>query len=398
MPNSKKNRDVIIVGAGPVGLCLAKKLGQEGIKTLLLEKEESLSIQSKAITVWPVTQSILKNIGLLKTFEQESMAFDNLVLHDADTNKKLLKLPLKELADQTPHPQLLIIPQNKTEKLLRDSINSENNVELLLGAEAIAFEDLEKEVEVTYTQNREKHNTKARFLIGCDGAHSFVREELKLELEGKTFPFKAGLADVKLKSEKKYDFPRISNKNNTCIGFHIEDHIWRIIFIRRRDEDINVSDAIDQTMTQLFENESYETIWESNFNLHTRIATHFTVGNITLAGDAAHLNSPVGGQGMNAGIVDTKLLTLKISEALKTDSNSPLLEYAKIRREAINKGVNKNTGFITSLLLFKKGKFIKVFIRLINLLLKIQPIRHRFLMGVTMLSNNHHINKTDKSK
>lgn len=378
--------EVIIVGAGPVGLSLAIQLGKCGKRVLILEKENTTSEHSKAITVWPATQEILYKMDVLQEFQKEALHFKTIKLCDADQEKFLIEFPIKELKNDTPFPELLILPQYRTEKILRKNLEKYESVEIRFGTEVISVSDRENIVKLKYRKEGKEFEAAGKLLIGCDGANSFVRSALDIDLIGKTFPFTAGLADIKLKSDKRFHSPRFFSGDHLFIGFYIGDDLWRIIFLKEDSLNVSIGDKLKEIVQKLFGKEQFEKVWESEFRLHSRSAEKFQQGNIVLAGDAAHLNSPVGGQGMNAGIIDTSRLNEALLEALRQNSNDPLKQYAENRRNNIKKGVNRNTAFMTSLLLRKNGRYARTVIKTLSLLLKIGWIRHKFLRKMTLLS------------
>ncbi len=378
--------DTIIVGAGPVGLSLAIQLGMEGKSILLLEKKPSTSKYSKAITVWPPTQEIFQEIGILQEIEKEAVHHHKIQLYDSDHTRPLLEFPLEELKNKTPFPRLLILPQYKTEAILKKQLEKIENVEIRFGAEVFSVISRPDEVEIRYRNKDSEQREFARFLVGSDGGNSTVREQLNMKMKGKTFPFKAGLADIKLRSTQNFHSPRLSTSEHLYISFYIGDNIWRIVFLKKESVQHTLGEKLETAVKLLFEEEKFEKIWESEFRLHSRIAEKFSHQNIVLAGDAAHLNSPVGGQGMNAGIIDSLSLKNALLKALKQDSDLPLKKYAEKRKKSVKKGVNRNTAFITSLLLRNHGNYAKFFFRTLKLILRLRWIRHKFLLKMTMLS------------
>lgn len=383
--------DVLIVGAGPVGLALAKGLAQDGRSVLILEKKSCLSEHSKAATVWPGTQEVLNRLNVLSSFEDQSLIVKTLKLIDADSKQEstLLELPLLELKERTPFPRLLIIPQDQTERLLYDSLKQLENVQLRFSAEVKAIKDLGDRVEAEYSSLGIPASVRSRFLIGCDGAHSTVRQSLNLHLDGETYPIKAALADVELISPNTCSGFRISTKNQPYVGIEIGKNRWRLILLVKTEIDLDLKSATEQAVKELFGEVAFKTLWQSEFKLHRRTASQFSKGNIVLAGDAAHLNSPLGGQGMNAGIQDTETLRRSLETAFKENSNCPLQSYSEQRRASVLSGVNRNTGLMTSFLLLDNGKFLKFFLKALSLILKVPWIRQRFLLNLAMLSASY---------
>lgn len=297
----------------------------------------------------------------------------------------LVTFPLERLRKKTPFPRLMLLPQYKTEAILLKRLKCYGTAEVKFGVEATSIGEKENSVTVGYASKDRTGFFSGRYLIGCDGANSFVREELGIKLSGQTFPFKAALADIRIDRSTHFESPRISGRKKVQISFRIDKDLWRVIFIRGGGEEAPISGQLKESINSLFGKIAYREIWNSEFSLHSRTAEAFARGHIVLAGDAAHINSPVGGQGMNAGIIDIRNLAPALIKALKDPASQALGAYAEKRKEAIKKGVNRNTRWITRLVLYKRGKYAKTVFRILKYLLKIPFIRSRFLRNMAMV-------------
>ncbi len=381
--------DFIVVGAGPVGLSLAIGLCCAGKSVLVLEKNESLSEHSKAAVIWPGTLEVLAEIGVIDHFLAVGECVSELKLWNADgvPERPLVSLPLKNLADETKFPFVLILPQSKTEALLLDALKTYPSAEIKFSCEVISLNEGTDGVEFTYREAGAEKKTSAYFGIGCDGAHSAVRHLLGFSLQGFTYSLRAALADIRLNSATDFKYPRVSTRELPAIGIKIEPDLWRLILPYGVKESLDLDERIKTATKNLFSEKEFSLIWKSDFKLHQRISTAFSKGRVVLAGDAAHLNSPVGGQGMNAGIQDTRALRNALLQALETNSEAPIEKFSKTRRREIRSGVNQFTNFLTVVLTFGNGRFLKFVMRTMNQFLKIKPIRHRFIRRVAMLNS-----------
>ena len=377
------NYDIIIAGAGPVGLSLALRLAKAHKRVLVLEKKPTTHEHSRAPAIWPRTQEILSDLGVINTFLEQGIVMSELSLWDADKQKTLLHIPLKEAAHITQFPHLLIIPQSRTERLLAQAVEQTESADLRFSSELTGFTQDASSVTVEYTENGETHTAVAQFLVGCDGAHSAVRELLGVHLEGETYSMQAALADIELETDMH--FPAISTNGVIVVAIKIDTKLWRLILLHARKDEMPLEERIVQAAKQLFPGMTYKNIWSSEFRLHNRISTRFVDGRIALAGDAAHLNSPVGGQGMNAGIQDTEILGNALLSALEDKKPSELEAYGKRRSAVLQSGVNRFTDLLTDFLFFGKGRLLKYVILAWNLCIKIPFVRRRFIKKVTML-------------
>lgn len=403
--------EVAVVGAGPVGLGLALGLARAGRRVVVLEKEPGTAEHSRAPAIWPRTQEILAGLDVLDAFVDRGIVLERIQLRDADAaagtgtrsgegapgdgsaDPVLLSLPLEELADETPYPRLLILPQSETERLLHEALAGEPAAEVLFSARVTGVEDRPAGVTVELLHRGSRRSLEASFVAGCDGAHSTVREALGASFDGLTYGTRAALADVRLPGAADLPFPRLATRPRLAVAIRLDREVWRLILPFPAREDRPLEERVDRAVRRLFPARAaggHEPVWQSEFRLHRRVSSRFVAGRIALAGDAAHLNSPVGGQGMNAGIQDAAALTDALVSALRepepgAGAPEPLAEYERTRREAVEGGVNPFTDLLTRLLLLGGGRLIRPVLAAARLALRLGPVRRRFLRRIAML-------------
>lgn len=308
---------------------------------------------------------------------------ERLELRDADRTSTLLTLPLEELRTLTKYPHLLILPQSHTEKILLDALQGEPTAEVRFSCEVFELDQHPSKVEVHYkgteTESEENHTAFAKYVAGCDGAHSTVRDHLNGTLEGITYQLHTALADVEVENGADFHSPRITTQPRFAVGIRIKQNIWRMILPFAEDEEIPLDQRVEKSAANLFDHRPWQAVWQSEFQLHRRVSSIFAEKRIVLAGDAAHINSPVGGQGMNVGIQDASILINVISNALDNSHNNPFEEYARERRKEIEKGVNQFTDILTRLLLVSEGKMIRPILFMVNTAMRIPFLRWRIM-------------------
>ncbi|MFB6247588.1 MAG: FAD-dependent oxidoreductase, partial [Salinibacter sp.] len=329
---TEPRRDIVVVGAGPVGLTLALGLVRADRSVLVLEKEPTTSEHSRAPVIWPRTQEILVDLGVLDRFLESGIVRSIVRLWDADREQVLLRVPVEELRDETECPHLLLCPQSRTEQILCDALRDAPSADLRFSAEVTGLVPRDGSMEVRYERDGEPCVATAAFVAGCDGAHSRVRDAVGASFEGRTYRMQAALADLTFERDQDVRYPRMTRRRGVATGIRIDERRWRVIMPRTPGDATPLDVRIEQAVADLFGTDAYTAVWKSEFNLHRRIADPFVDRRVALAGDAAHLTSPVGGQGMNVGIQDANALGRTLGRALDRDDPAPLARYEAERR------------------------------------------------------------------
>jgi 2-polyprenyl-6-methoxyphenol hydroxylase-like FAD-dependent oxidoreductase len=352
--------DVLVVGAGPTGLFMAIELVRQGLSVRIVEKNRERSRYSKALAIQPRTLEILHHVGLIDPFLQHGIrvrAFNPM------GNPMQNQSPLGHLclgALDTPYPFILSIEQSKTEQFLEEHLAS-------LGVK------VERGIEIASLQVAEP------WVIGCDGIHSTVRKLLNLSFEGREFPSTFFLADVRIEWTRSH---------NEAYGFLTSKGIVAAIPLPQSGYYRLVSASGDlREMQKLLPDASIsDPIWEAQFHIHTRMVSSYQKGKVFLAGDAAHVHSPVGGQGMNSGMQDAFNLAWKLALVHRGLATDRLLATYHLERHFFGKTLLKGTEIATHLIALRSPFWIRVRNWIFKKIFACPWIRRKITSAVAQLS------------
>ena len=270
-------------------------------------------------------------------------------LRRAPKGKQIVHFDFTDLTNDTATPFALALPQDRTERLLLDAVTATGLVDVRSDTKVLGFEQDDRGIKLRIQSPGGEYELHGGFLVGADGAHSVVRDTLGLELKGKTYPTRALLADIRVPRElDQTEFWPALLDEGLVVGIRFGDGVFRIVAdaIDESVDEKTINEHVDRLTRRLFGAPATETIWQQIYHKHQRSAPRYRVGRALLAGDAAHLNSPAGGQGMNAGIQDVHNLAWKLARAANDpDANvEALLEsYAEERWGYVDREVQTTT-------------------------------------------------------
>ncbi|MES2399800.1 MAG: FAD-dependent monooxygenase [Pseudomonadota bacterium] len=341
---------VLIAGAGPVGLVSALTLATAGVAVTVFERNTTAPEDLRASTFHPPTLDMLARFGL--TEELVSLGLVARYTQQRDRKEGLVaEFDMALLEGETQHPFRLQCEQWKLNKLLIDRIAKFPHAKIMLGAELQSVSQDDKHVEVTVKTPDGIQTFSGDYLIGADGAWSAVRQSLGIEFEGFTYPER--FLVVSTDFEFADHLPKLSYVNYVsdpqewCVLLRVPS-LWRVLFPTRpeeSDEEVLTDESIQARLQNLLPKGSpYPTVHRTLYKVHQRVAKEFRRGRVILAGDAAHINNPLGGMGMNGGVQDAFNLSDKLVEILVSGASPDLLDrYERQRRSVAIEYINANT-------------------------------------------------------
>ena len=339
--------DALIIGAGPTGLTLAIELAKRGLSVRIIDQLERPMTQSRALGLQSRTLEIFEKMGLIHHFLKTGHKIEKLHLY---LNKKtFLKLDLNFL--EAPYPFVLSIPQAQTEEILTNALKN-LGIEIERGATLL---ELTHEEALVKHLDGSQEKIKAAWFFGCDGAHSTVRQCLNFPFEGKELPETFSLADVEIETSLPSNEASIFLRKEGIIGFlPLPRSRWyRIIMSPQAETEDSLTLSSFQKIASKhvpIEMRLLQSEWITSFKIHRRLVPQMRKKNIFLLGDAAHIHSPVGGQGLNTSVQDAYNLSWKIALVHQNLGKEILLTSFQAERHPIAKSVLQYTTAATHIL------------------------------------------------
>jgi 2-polyprenyl-6-methoxyphenol hydroxylase-like FAD-dependent oxidoreductase len=346
-----QNVKVLIVGAGPVGMTLANELTRYGISVRIVDKAAARTDKSKALVLWSRTLELFDHAGYVKDFLSVGVP-----VHSAQmsTGKEVIaRIRLDDV--ESVYPYALMIPQSDTERVLEEQLRK-NGVAIERNVELESFTEQGDGFQAVLRKTGgEAETVAADWLVGCDGAHSVVRHDLDLPFEGTTQPSDWYLADGHLTGLEPQDALHIFwNKDGILAFFPITEGRWRVVAdLGPADENTHRADPTLAEIQALLTKRGNGSIiiqdayWLMAFRINERKVKQYGRGRAFLAGDAAHIHSPAGGQGMNTGMQDAFNLAWKLALVIGGTARPSLLDSYSIERSAVGDKVLSNASRLT---------------------------------------------------
>jgi 2-polyprenyl-6-methoxyphenol hydroxylase-like FAD-dependent oxidoreductase len=381
---------VLVAGAGPVGMTMASELARYGVPVRIVDKAAQRTDRSKALVMWSRTLELLERGPGAARFVDAGYKASGINVIAGD---KIIGHLSMEKVDSS-YPYALILPQSETERLLEEilaaqGISVERQVEL---ASFVNEEDGVRAV-LRHPDGREE-TVAADWLVGCDGAHSAVRHGLGVPFTGETMDSDWILADVHVQG---YPFPDSEgaiywHRDGVFVILPITPGRYRLLAdLPSSGEAHSPAPTLEQVQALMDRRGppglvASDPVWLTGFNINGRKVSRYRWGRTFLAGDAAHIHSPAGGQGMNTGMQDAFNLAWKLALVMHGTCGEDLLESYSPERSAVGDEVLKAAGRLTAVATLKNPIAQGVRNLVGHLLLGLAPFQHAFAETMTELS------------
>jgi 3-(3-hydroxy-phenyl)propionate hydroxylase len=326
-----KRTQVLIAGAGPTGTIAAYALALRGIDVLLVEAEPDCPQDMRASTFHPPTLEMLDDLGLLAEIDALGLRAP-IYQYRNRRSGEIMEFDLTEVADVLKYPYRLQCEQWKLSRLICARLGAHPHAELLYSHRAIHFSQSAHGVTVALEGPHSITEVQAKYLIAADGANSLIRKWLGISFDGFTWPEKFLTLTTHLAIEAYFEnlayVNYVADAAEWCVLLRVPS-LWRILV------------PALETDSDTYLRSSHRTV----YRVHQRVAQSFRAGRVLLVGDAAHLNNPLGGLGMNCGIHDALNLVEKLTAILLENAEAdPLLDrYNRQRRAVMTDFVQRQT-------------------------------------------------------
>jgi 2-polyprenyl-6-methoxyphenol hydroxylase-like FAD-dependent oxidoreductase len=338
--------DVLVVGAGPTGLALAAELRAFDSRFRLIDRQLDRVHESRALAIQPRTLEVLGRHGLARQLVECGNPAVQLRMH---MGRHTVALPLFDLGiADTAHPYLLFLSQAETERILGEHL-ARHGVLVERGTELIGVDAADGHVTCRLRRGDGRHETvRARYLVGCDGANSTVRQQAGIPFEGAAYPQTFVLADLEVDGLEAGAAHAYMAEAGMVFFFPLgAPATWRMLAMRPPD-DVGTAVALGQLQAIVDRSGDgslrlHDPVWMSEFRIHHRGASRYRAGRALLAGDAAHVHSPAGAQGMNTGIQDAVNLGWKLALSCRGIADLALLDSYESERAPVGRWVLRFT-------------------------------------------------------
>jgi 2-polyprenyl-6-methoxyphenol hydroxylase-like FAD-dependent oxidoreductase len=374
----------MIVGAGPVGLFLANECARRGLRWRLVEMRSTQSVHSKALAIMPRTLEIFDMAGIVSPFLEAANRVTSaaIITH----GRRLARMQFTP--EDSPYPFVAMVPQDVTERLLVEELRRKSGVVEYEKAFVSAVQH-DDHVSVTLDQKGELVELNAKSVVGCDGAHSTVRHLLDLPFEGAQYDAMFLLADVETNETLPADEMQLCpNEFGPLAIFPMGSTRRRIVATIETAEDETPSlDLVRKMLVQRAPSgiEARTLLWSSYFRIHHRQVAQLRVGRVFVAGDAAHIHSPFGAQGMNTGLQDIWNLVWKLDLSVRGHGSEELLDSYTAERRPVIKHVINVTDFMTKAMGTPSKLAQAVRNTVIPVVSRLAPFQHAFVQTLSEL-------------
>jgi 3-(3-hydroxy-phenyl)propionate hydroxylase len=338
---------VLIAGGGPVGVIAALALARQGLPVHVFEAESKVNDAPRAATTHAATLEMLEELDLLDEVIRRGLVEPLFRIWDRSTAGLVAEFDFGNLKNDTRYPFAVQCEQHKLANLAIERLRGFPHAKLEFCARVSSVAQSSDAVEITVETQAGTRTVEGSYLIGADGGRSTVRKSLAIEFEGYTHPERFLILTTPFDIGARFrgcTRNYLSNPEDWCALFKVSgDHgtgLWRVLSSTRLDQteaELFDSEAVERRLQKFIPMQGrYEVVHRNLYNVHQRVAASFRKGRVFLAGDAAHVNNPLGGLGLNFGIHDAIELTSLLGRVLRREASVDTLDLYDRHRRPLN--------------------------------------------------------------
>ncbi len=338
---------ILIAGGGPVGVITALALARQGLRVHLFEAESKVNDAPRAATTHAATLEMLDELGLVDEVIRRGLVEPLFRTWDRSTGELVAEFDFGRLKDDTRYPFAVQCEQHKLANLAIEKLRALPHANLEFSARVVAVAQSNDSVEIKVDTAAGTRAIKGSYLIGADGGRSTVRKSLGIEFEGYTHPERFLILTTPFDIGTRYPGCTrnyLSHPQDWCAFFKVSGDdgkgLWRVLSSTRLEQseaELFEADAVERRLQNFIAKEGkYDVVHRNLYNVHQRVAASFRKGRVFLAGDAAHVNNPIGGLGLNFGIHDAVELSGLLGRVIRREAPSEVLDLYDRHRRPLN--------------------------------------------------------------
>jgi 3-(3-hydroxy-phenyl)propionate hydroxylase len=340
----RNERPILIAGGGPVGMIAALSLARQGLPVAVFEAERAVDASPRAATTHAATLEMLADLGLVKDVIGRGLIEPKFRIWDRASREVIVEFDFAALAHDTRFPYVVQCEQHKLANMAIERLRGLAHASVEFSARVTALRQLGDRVEAIVEGGGGQRTVTGSYLIGTDGGRSTVRKALGIDFAGYTHPERFLVLTTPFSFDAEYaqcSRNYFSDPEEWCALFKVTgddgNGLWRVLFPTRReesDEQALREDAVERRLQRFFPKQGrYPLVHRNLYTVHQRVAASFGEGRVFLAGDAAHVNNPLGGLGLNFGIHDAVELAGLLGRVARAEAPAAILDhYDRFRR------------------------------------------------------------------
>jgi 3-(3-hydroxy-phenyl)propionate hydroxylase len=338
------DRPILVAGGGPVGVIMALALARQNVAVHVLEAEAGVNDSPRAATTHAATLEMLDDLGLVNEVARSGLIEPKFRIWDRAGRKLTVEFDFGVLRNDTRFPYVIQCEQHKLANMTIAQLRSQAHARVEFSARVRAVEQFDDRVEVVVDTASGARKLVGSYLIGADGGRSTVRKALDIEFQGYTHPERFLVLTTTFSFDAEYaqcSRNYFSDPDEWCALFKVSGDdgkgLWRVLFptrVNESDEQAIHEESVQGRLQSFFLMQGpYPVVHRNIYNVHQRVAASFRKGRVFLAGDAAHVNNPLGGLGLNFGIHDAVELSALLGRVLRQEAPPGILDqYDQLRR------------------------------------------------------------------